>query len=104
MHQTRVLLPKHAVLLPELARGYDPELLMVECANCGQPVLWERGRSTEVLQAAGIDPIELDAHCLLLTDGCPRCRPKQDKAFTVQVFRVTPSLGGFLGAKSAGHS
>ena len=44
-----------------MARGYDPELMIVECAHCGRPVLWEPGRSTEVLAGVGIDPLELDA-------------------------------------------
>ena len=110
MRNTLVPLQKRAsgttpdALLPGFASGYDPELLMVECARCGLPVLWEHGRSTEVLNGAGIDPMELDAHCLLLTDGCPRCRPSSEKAFAVRVFRVTPGMGGFLGAKSAGNA
>ena len=87
-----------------MARGYDPELMMVECARCGRPVLWEPGRSTAVLASVGIDPLELDAHCLLLTDGCAHCRPRQKEGFSVQVFRLTPELGGVFGLKSAGNA
>ena len=83
-------------------QGYDPELLIVECARCGLPVLWERGRSTAILAGAGIDPLELDVHCLLLTDGCPQCSPGVG-GFTVQVFRVVPAHGGF-GLKPVGSA
>ena len=64
--------PRTPAPFPAMARGYDPELMIVECARCGKPVPWESGRSTAVLAGVGIDPLELDAHCLLLTDGCPR--------------------------------
>jgi len=87
-----------------MARGYDPELMIVECARCGRPVLWEPGRSTAVLAGAGIDPLELDAHCLLLTDGCPSCRPRQQEGFGVQVFRLAPEQSGFFGVKAAGSA
>ncbi|MDR2695444.1 MAG: hypothetical protein LBC79_03575 [Deltaproteobacteria bacterium] len=87
-----------------VARGYDPELMIVECARCGRPVLWESGRSTEVLAGVGIDPLELDAHCLLLTDGCPNCRPRRQEGFSVQVFRLTSEQGGAFGAKAAGNA
>ena len=86
------------------ARGYDPELMIVECARCGRPVLWESGRSTAVLACVGIDPLEIDAHCLLLTDGCPHCRPRQEEGFSVQVFRLAPERGGALGVKSTGNA
>jgi hypothetical protein len=87
-----------------MARGYDPELMIVECAHCGRPVLWEPGRSTAVLAGVGIDPLELDARCLLLTDGCPSCRPRQKGGFNVQVFRLTPEQGGVFGVKPAGDA
>jgi hypothetical protein len=67
-------------------------------------VLWEPGRSTEVLAGVGIDPLELDAHCLLLTDGCPNCRPRQKGGFSVQVFRLTSEQGWVSGVKSAGSA
>jgi hypothetical protein len=87
-----------------MARGYDPELMIVECARCGRPVLWESGRSTAVLAGVGIDPLELDAHCLLMTDGCPDCRPRQKEGFSVQVFRLTHERSGVFGVKSAGNA
>ncbi len=68
-------------------RGYDPELLYVECGRCGAPVMWEQGRATRLLEQAGIDPLELDASCLLVTDGCPLCGGKGQ--YTVQIFRVS---------------
>jgi len=93
--------PRTPVSFAPAARGYDPELMIVECARCGRPVLWEPGRSTEVLAGVGIDPLELDAHCLLLTDGCPHCRPRQKGGFGVQVFRLTPERIGPFGVKPA---
>ncbi len=76
--------------------------MIVECARCGQPVLWERGRATEMLAGVGIDPLELDAHCLFLTDGCARCSPEKRGKFNVQVFRVVPGQGQIFGVKSGG--
>lgn len=68
-------------------QGYDPELLYVECGRCGSPVMWEQGKATHILNQAGIDPLELDASCLLVTDGCPMCGGKGH--YTVQIFRVS---------------
>lgn len=69
------------------SKGYDPELLYVECGRCGSPVMWEQGRASHILEQAGIDPLELDASCLLVTDGCPMCGGKGH--YTVQIFRVS---------------
>jgi hypothetical protein len=66
--------------------GYDPELLYVECGRCGAPVIWGEGRATRLLGQAGIDPLELDSSCLLVTDGCPVCSSRGQ--YTVQIFRV----------------
>lgn len=66
--------------------GFDPELLYVECGRCGSPVLWEDGGATRLLDQAGIDPRELDASCILVTDACPSCS-RQDE-YTVRIFRV----------------
>lgn len=68
------------------AAGYDPELLYVECGQCGAPVLWEDGRATELLAQAGIDPLELDSSCILVTDGCPACGSRQE--YSVRIFRI----------------
>ena len=87
-----------------MAQGYDPELMMVECARCGRPVLWEPGHSTAVLAGVGVDPLELDAHCLLLTDGCPQCCPRQEEGFSVQVFRLTTEQGVPFSVKAAGNA
>lgn len=77
-----------------LTRGYDPELLFVECAHCGAPVLWEPGKATALLAKAGIDPLELDASCMLLTEGCPICASKQE--YEVRVFRIASAGTGDL--------
>ena len=72
---------------PLALKGYGPELLYVECGRCGSPVMWEQGRASRILEQAGIDPLELDASCLLVTDGCPMCGSKGQ--YTVQIFRVS---------------
>ena len=74
-------------LLAKMAAGYDPELLYVECGNCGAPVLWDDGRATKLLREAGIDPLELDSSCLLITEGCPACGDR--KEYGVRIFRIT---------------
>lgn len=66
--------------------GYDPEMLYVECGRCGAPVLWEEGKATELLRQAGIDPVELDSACLLVTDGCPACGTSNE--YGVRIFRI----------------
>lgn len=68
-------------------KGYDPELLYVECGRCGSPVLWEEGRAEKLLLEAGIDPLELDSSCILLTDGCPACG--SSKEYSVRIFRLS---------------
>ena len=67
---------------PLALKGYDPELLYVECGRCGSPVMWEQGRASRILEQAGIDPLELDASCLLVTDGCPMCGSKGQYRFS----------------------
>ncbi len=76
-----------AVTAQGMPRGYDPEMVYVECARCGAPVIWEPGRATALMQAAGIDPLELDASCMLATDGCPMC--SRGGQFRVHVLRLT---------------
>lgn len=68
-------------------RGYDPELLYVECGRCGAPVIWEKGRAGRLLLEAGIDPLELDSSCILLTDGCPSCGSARE--YSVRIFRLS---------------
>ena len=83
---------------------YDPELLYVECHACGKPVLWEPGRTTELLLEAGVDITALDERCLILSEGCPFCRPGEERGFTLAVVRVaglTPEEAVYM-AKPAG--
>lgn len=79
---------------PPLREPVDPELLFVECSRCGAPVLWDPGRATRLLAQAGVDPLELDSSCLLMTDGCPFCRPAGQ--YTVQIYRVSNLREGLL--------
>lgn len=89
------------VPVPAVPRAVDPELLYVECGHCGAPVIWEPGRMTRLLRQAGVDPLELSASCVLLTDGCPICRPSS--LYSVQIFRVSNAREGLL-PLLAGHA
>ena len=73
---------------PKCPVGYDLDLLYVECRYCGKPVLWERGQTSVLVNASGIDTTLLDAECLILSDGCPQCRP-ESALFHLQMVRVT---------------
>lgn len=68
--------------------GYDLDLLYVECRLCGKPVLWDRGKTSLLLNASGVDTAMLDAECLLLSEGCPGCRPA-GSPYHLQVVRIT---------------
>lgn len=76
-----------SVLPHPVNRGFDPEMIYVECSRCGAPVLWERGRSTEIFKTAGIDPLELDASCMLVSDGCPAC--SRNPMYSVRMLRIS---------------
>lgn len=67
---------------------YDPELLYVECQVCGKPVLWESGRTTELLLAAGVDVSKLDERCMIVSEGCPACLPFTKDGYTLSVVRI----------------
>ena len=66
---------------------FDPELLYVECSQCGQPILWKHGLTTKLLKMAEIDPSTLDERCVLMSEGCPACHPGET-SFTTQVVRL----------------
>jgi len=72
--------------------GYDPELLYVECSRCGNPVIWEEGRTTELLEKAGLPGTRLDSQHLVLTDGCPTCAP-EETFFETRVVRLAEEDG-----------
>ena len=73
---------------PEKPPFYDPELLYVECQVCGKPVLWEKGRTTELLLAAGVNISNLDERCLIVSEGCPACSPFEKEGYTLAVVRI----------------
>ena len=73
---------------PENSAHYDPELLYVECHVCGRPVLWEKGKTTELLLAAGVDITGLDERCLIVSEGCPSCAPFEKEGYTLAVVRI----------------
>lgn len=69
------------------ADRYDLDLLYVECRNCGKPVLWGKGKTRLLVNASGMDVTVLDEECMILSDGCPGCRPATT-LFHLQVVRV----------------
>lgn len=83
---------------PAPPEGYDPDLLYVECSRCHSPIVWERGKTGDVLSDAGIEPWSLDPRCLILSEGCPRCKP-HERMFDTSVVRLSDqamdrALGG----------
>ncbi len=91
-----------------LARNisYDPEMLYVECHLCGRPVVWEPGKTTELLQAGGVDFRTVDEHCLILSEGCLACQPNEKHGFSLAVVRiagVTPNEAMYMD-KPAGNA
>lgn len=70
------------------ASVHDPELLYVECHLCGKPVIWEKGKTTELLLAAGVDLTKLDERCMIVSEGCPSCSPAGDEGYTLAVVRI----------------
>lgn len=74
-------------------RKFDPELLYVECSQCGQPVLWRHGLTSKLLTMADIDPASLDERCVIMSEGCPSCHPGET-SFTTQVLRLGREKSG----------
>ena len=75
------------ITLNGMAKPFDPDLLYVECGQCGLPILWQPGQTARILAQAGIDTAALDERCLLVSQGCPACRPDESE-FTTQVVRL----------------
>ena len=99
----RILSARGAAFKGDSAKpGYDPELLYVECGRCGRPVLWEPGKSTELLRGAGIDAEKLDDHCLILSDGCAECTPGRH-LFETRVVRLKNHANSAYWARSGVH-
>jgi hypothetical protein len=70
-----------------MGNSFDPDLMYVECGECGNPILWEPGRTRRILEMAGIDPDGLDERCCLISEGCPMCKPEASH-FATQVVRL----------------
>ncbi|MFV0421910.1 hypothetical protein [Oleidesulfovibrio sp.] len=70
-------------------KGFDPELLFVECSSCGSPIFWEKGRTTSILEESGIAVQDLDERCMIMSQGCPRCTPRE-REFELRVVRLAP--------------
>lgn len=85
--------------VPKGLAPYDPEMLYVECQTCGKPVLWEKGKTTELLLAAGVDVSKLDERCMIVSEGCPSCSPGASEGFTLAVIRLaglTPEEAAYM--------
>ena len=67
---------------------YDLELLYVECRLCGKPVIWEQGRTKAIVKASGMDASLLDESCMILSEGCPVCKPEHS-GFQLHMVRLT---------------
>ena len=61
-----------------MARRFDFKMLYAECENCGQPVILEPEQTEDVLLWSGVDPLALDAACMILSEGCPNCDPEEE--------------------------
>lgn len=82
--------------------GYDPEMLFVECTRCGSPIVWEHGKTTRILEGAGIDALELDPHCLLVSSGCARC--SRGGEYQIQIVRVQSEQNRLVAGRAMGHA
>jgi hypothetical protein len=69
------------------AKPYDPELLYVECRLCGNPVMWEAGKTTLLLRQSDINPGLIDESCMILSEGCHHCHP-ENEAFSLSIVRL----------------
>lgn len=76
-----------------MIRKFDPELLYVECSQCGHPVLWKHGMTSKLLKLAKIDAASLDERCVIMSEGCPVCKPGVT-SFTTQVIRLNREKDG----------
>lgn len=87
-------------------KSYDPELLYVECRNCGKPIVWEAGRTTAILLRSRVKPEFVDEHCLILSDGCRECMPYAD-GYPLSIVRlagITPQDMILLHNKPGGNA
>lgn len=66
-------------------KGFDLEMLYVECSKCGRPLIWEKGTTTFLIQHSGIDQ-PLGSDWIMLSRGCPVCSPGQQE-FTLTLAR-----------------
>ncbi|MDL2316637.1 hypothetical protein LJC59_06095 [Desulfovibrio sp. OttesenSCG-928-A18] len=98
-HLMEALRAMGATRPPQIGQSYDPELLYVECQVCGKPVLWEQGKTTELLLSAGVDISALDERCMILSEGCPACSPGERDGYTLAVVRIaglTPEEAAYM--------
>lgn len=63
-------------------KTFDPELLYIECSQCGRALNWERGETSAFVNKAGISLSVLDSSYMIYSVGCPACTPDQLGYFT----------------------
>ena len=85
-----------------MTRQFDPELLYVECSQCGQPILWGHGTTSKLLRMAGIETATLDERCVIVSEGCPACQPGET-SFTTQVVRLGREKGERMSHSAAAN-
>lgn len=81
-------------------KGFDPELMFVECHRCGRPLIWNQGEASQIVEQSGIDSKKLDSQCLILAEGCPQCAPGEG-GYMVRVVRLRED--GYKDIKEQGH-
>jgi hypothetical protein len=64
------------IVNPALAL-YDPEMLYIECTNCGRPIIWDEGEATDFVAWSGYPAWAIDSSCCILTSSCPACAPNK---------------------------
>jgi len=91
--QAKAALQRIASALRPRRRGFDPELLFVQCRRCGRALHWEEGETSRVLAKSGVALDQLDLSMLILSDGCEACAPEE---LTHHADLVRPREGFFL--------
>ncbi|WP_333525945.1 hypothetical protein [Desulfocurvibacter africanus] len=61
-----------------MPKRFANDLLYAECSRCGQPVLLEPDQTADIILWSGLNPLQLDLSCMILSDGCPLCDPEEE--------------------------
>jgi hypothetical protein len=83
-----------------MSHAFDPGLVYADCGRCGRRVTAEAAGSPDSAGWAGASLARMNAPCMILSDGCAGCSPR-DAAFPARLIRVLP--GPAVGAGLAGR-